>query len=136
MGVKGAATIADYTTAAPGRGVFTSFGIFSVSRAETAFSAVSYLSGTSGDTSNGLLLYRGGSLLDVAAVGEPLFGSTISSLSLATSGLDGDTLTSAYVLADGVSGVATFSAVPGPSTWALVGLGALVLVGYRKRRCA
>ena len=136
MGVTGAATIVGYTTAVPGRGVFTSFGIFSVSRAEIAFSAVSDLSGTSGDTSNGLFLYRGGSLLDVAAVGEPLFGSTISSLSLATSGLDGDTLTYTSVLADGVSGVATFSAVPEPSTWALVGLGALVLVGYRKRRSA
>ena len=130
MGVTGAATIVGYTTAAPGRGVFTSFGIFSVSRAEIAFSAVSYLSGTS----NGLFLYRGGSLLEVAAVGEPLFGSTISSLSLATSGLDGDTLTYTSVLADGVSGVATFSAVPEPSTWALVGLGALLLVGFRKRR--
>ena len=71
----------------------------------------------------------------MAAVGEPLFGSTISELSFFPSGLDGNTMTFGYSLTNGVFGVATTTVVPEPSTWALLGVGTagLGVVTLRRR---
>lgn len=58
---------------------------------------------------NSLYLYQNGTLDDVAAVGEPLFSSTIAALGSSLSGLDGNHLTYSYTLANGVTGIGTFA---------------------------
>ena len=70
----------------------------------------------------------------MAATGEPLFGSTITALTFELFGLDGNELVFDYTLADGVSGVAEFTAVPEPGTWTPLVLGGAAALGLTLRR--
>ena len=124
--------VADSSTRVPNQAAtvtFSNIGVPIISGSNVAFYGNFYPAG-SGSESTGIFLFRDGNLLDVAETGEPLFGSTISSLG-GTSytrdqkfSLDGDTLAFSYTLANGVTGIATFT-VPEPSTW----LGGALLLG-------
>ena len=69
--------------------------------------------------------------------GDALFGSTVSSFSLGSTGLDGNEIAFSYSLASGVSGIATVqtAAVPEPSSYMLLGITAAVaFCGWRFNR--
>ncbi len=131
VGTTGLTRIADNSTLVPGQATtFSQFSVFSISGSDVAFLAF-YKGG------DGIFLYHNGSLFDVAELGEPLFGSTITNFTASgTVALDGNDLSFGYVLADGVSGVATFMipVVPEPSTWALLAGGSVGLLGVRLRQ--
>ncbi len=131
VGTPGVTRIADNSTLVPGQAVpFSQFNVFSISGSDVAFFAF-YKGG------DGIFLYHDGSLLDVAELGEPLFGSTITNFTASgTVSLSGNELSFGYLLADGVGGVATFMipVVPEPSTWALLAGGAVGLLGVRLRQ--
>jgi len=119
----------DTTDTASGHGLFTDFGTLpSVSGSNVAFVGV---------YSGGRGLYvelagAGGSLMPLLNTGDPLFGSTVSNITLGSTGFDNNTLAVAYTLADGRSGIATTS-VPEPASVGLLLVGAGIILRRRRQ---
>jgi hypothetical protein len=112
--------------------VFDSFGTVSLNNK----GAVAFAS-TNKDMSSGIYIQNGsGGFTTVAQTGQSFLGSTISSLDFGLKGFnDNGEVAFHAVLADGRSGIyrASTVATPEPSTWAMMLLGALGLVVWRRR---
>jgi len=105
-------------------GTFTRLGAPSIAETQVAFFA-NFVDSAHG----GIFIGDGGPLTAVIAEGDSLFGSTVVSLTLGTSGLDdaANSVTFGYTLANGVSGIAIAS-VPEPPTLLLLALGGLAVI--------
>jgi hypothetical protein len=120
--------------ATPNRGTFTGFsGISSISGDTVAFSA-NYSGGTG---SQGIFAFSSttGTLSSVVRQGDQLFGGTVQSVQMSSSGLDGDRVAFRYALTDGTNGIAVAAvAVPEVGTGVLAVPALLALIGIYARR--
>lgn len=92
---------------------------------------------TYGPGNNGILVNKNGQFSELIKIGDALFGSTVSTLSMGTFALDrsgSGNLAFLYSLADGRSGVALAQPVPEPSSCLLaVAVVGLCAAGTRRR---
>jgi hypothetical protein len=129
VGATGAAKVVDTGDTAPGHGAFTSFGATpSLSGSNVAFAG--FYSGGQGIylVSGG----AGGSLSAVLNSGDPLFGSTVSSLNVSPFAYDNNAIAFSYTLANGRSGIGV-AIVPEPASLGVMALGGLTLLRRRPR---
>ncbi len=135
IGSSTVSTVADTTTAAPGHGgltlgTFTAFDStnLSISGTNVVFKA------TVDNNVNGIFPSQNGILTDVINVNDSLFGSTVSSFTLAPHALEGGKVVFTYGLADRRFGVAEYgfaTVVPEPATWVL-GVAAVAVTRHRQ----
>ena len=129
VGVMGFAEVVETGDTAPGHGVFTGFGEFSVSGSNVAFIGL-YSDG------GGIFLASGGAGGNLSAVlnrGDTLFGSTVTQVEMGGFAYDGDAIAFRYTLANGRSGIGV-ATVPEPGTAAAaLALAALPMLRRRPR---